>query len=56
MAPEGLPEVAPLPGLRNRICVAQHQIRDWISAGDFAQIPNPGSVRSRRHVLCFRYV
>jgi hypothetical protein len=43
MALEGLPEVVPHPGLRNPVCVDRNQIRDLISASNFAQIPNPCS-------------
>jgi hypothetical protein len=45
-SPGGLPEVVPHPGLRNRIFVDQNENRDLISAGFFAQNPNPGSDRA----------
>jgi hypothetical protein len=49
-APEGLPEVVPHPGSRNRMFVDQNEEneeRDQISRALGAQIPNPGSVSRR---------
>ena len=54
-APEGLPEVVPHPGSRNRIFVDQNEKRDLISRALGAQIPNPGSVsrRAKREIFDF---